>query len=308
MWDDYNEESLLELEGLGQFLLHGREDGTYNLEIVAAYMKDMENYPDDVIKHLIIPSEYEGIAITELSAYDYNGEEPGGADEVLSVTVPDGIVTISGAFLEFTEIEEITLPPSVRELTGCDFEYCYSLKKVSLPNGLETIGTLSFCWCRKLREIELPESLKTVGKYAFEYCVELEKIRIPASVTDIGFRAFGYTTKLYEFTVDENNPSYASIDGNLYTKDGKTLIKYAQGKPDENFFVPEGVEIIADEALNAYDAVKGGLCALRRVILPKSLTSIDGIDVEMYGEPIPSDLDGYVEVGKVFEIKLLVEA
>ena len=310
-WDDYDEDKLLELEGLGQFLLNEKDDGTYELELVNAYMKNHDGpYPDFVIKHVVIPSEYEGKTITSLSAYDFNGEDPGGADEVLSITVPDTVRDISNLFEEFTAIENVTLPDSVERLIGCTFRYCYDLKHVTLSRNITEMGGYVFEWCGCLEEITLPEGLKKIGNGCFEYCRSLKEFRIPKSLTEIGNRCFDYTEHLARFEVDEENPAFRAIDGDLYTKDGKTLIKYAQGKEQEVFEVPEGVETIAVCALNARDSLDGENEHLRAIVLASTVETIEELDIwgEFYEEPRVNDAyPDYIEIGNIHGLPMLMK-
>lgn len=48
--------------------------------------------------------------------------------------------------------------------------------------------------------------------------------------------------------VDDENPNYQSIDGVLYSKDGKKIIRYAKAKKDTSFDIPDGVTEIGDFA------------------------------------------------------------
>ena len=48
--------------------------------------------------------------------------------------------------------------------------------------------------------------------------------------------------------MDENNSVYKSIEGNLYSKDGKTLIQYALGKQEGDVMIPDAVTTIGAEA------------------------------------------------------------
>jgi hypothetical protein len=72
---------------------------------------------------------------------------------------------------------------------------------------------------------------------------------------------------LTSITVDEGNQYYKSIDGNLYTKDGKTLIQYAAKKDNTSFEIPDSVTSIGDFAF-AY------CFDLKSITIPDSVTSI----------------------------------
>jgi hypothetical protein len=93
------------------------------------------------------------------------------------------------------------------------------------------------------------QNVTEIGMFAFEDCVSIESVMIGRYVDIIGFTAFEGCTNLANITVDSNNTKYSSIDGNLYTKDGKTLILYARGKNDTRFIVPSGVVKIEPYAL-----------------------------------------------------------
>ena len=60
---------------------------------------------------------------------------------------------------------------------------------------------------------------------------------------------------------------YKDINGNLYTKDGKTLLRYAIGKTSTSFSVPSGVTEIATYAFD-------GCTNLTSVTLGNDLTTI----------------------------------
>jgi hypothetical protein len=121
-------------------------------------------------------------------------------------------------------------------------------------------------WSVRLNPDEtIPEEIKifprykgsnvtTIGDYAFAYCASLKKVEIPDTVTSIGATAFYNCNGLTSISVDENNQHYQSIDGNLYSKDGSSLVQYAIGKEDTSFEIPNSVVCI-----EAY-AFKNGVC------------------------------------------------
>lgn len=72
----------------------------------------------------------------------------------------------------------------------------------------------------------------------------------------IDYRTCTSNPNLERFIVDESNLNYKSIDGNLYNKEVTTLIRYALGKNDEVFIMPEGVIKIEDNAFREAKNIK----------------------------------------------------
>ena len=72
---------------------------------------------------------------------------------------------------------------------------------------------------------------------------------------------------LTSIKVHKNNTVYKDIDGNLYSKDGKTLIRYSPHKTDTLFSIPNGVNAISD---NAFSRCKN----LTKIDIPNSVNAI----------------------------------
>lgn len=141
-----------------------------------------------------------------------------------------------------------------------------------IPKGLSRIPTISFSYGGfdyndELESIVIPDTITTICDMAFRDCSSLTSVVIPASVTSIGMDVFLGCASLTSITVDENNKNYKSVDGNLYSKDGKTLIKYAIGKKNEEFVIPTGVTSICQDAFYNCES-------LTSVIIPDSVTSV----------------------------------
>ena len=103
-----------------------------------------------------------------------------------------------------------------------------------------------------------------IGKWAFFWCTNLTSITIPNSVISIGDGAFGGCENI---DVDKNNTHYKSIDGNLYSKDGTTLIQYAIGKTKTSFTIPDHVNTIGEWAFSRCEN-------LTSITIPNSVTTI----------------------------------
>ena len=176
------------------------------------------------------------------------------------------------AFSGMSNIESVELPITVTKIGDKAFADCTNLASVELPKYLEHIGNNAFSGCKSLTSIVIPENTQFIGNAAFKGCASLTEIHIPASVTKIGDDAFLGCTSLTKITVDENNASYTSIDGNLYTKDGKLLIKYAPANTAETFKVPESVTVLKENAFA--DCVNLKLVTIEP-ILPDGLATKD---------------------------------
>ena len=127
------------------------------------------------------------------------------------------------------------------------------------------IGEGAFKDCTNIKSVKIPSTVTHIGKEAFSGCTSLESITIPANVTTIGENAFVNCPSLKRISVSSQNQNYKSIDGDLYTKDGKTLIKYTAKKVENSFEIPHGVEQICTTAFDT---------SAKNVTIPASVTSI----------------------------------
>ena len=114
------------------------------------------------------------------------------------------------------------------------------------------------------------DGVLVVGLFPFGFynCDSISSIRIPSNISGFIDNPFRLCDTLSNIYVDESNKDLKSIDGNLYTKDGKTLLRYAAGKSDAEFVVPDGVTSIGESAFYRCHN-------LTSVTIPDSVTSID---------------------------------
>ena len=150
--------------------------------------------------------------------------------------------------------------------------YAGNESELTLPNNYKennySIYNYAFSERYNLTSITIPEGVKRIESCAFQECTNLKNIVIPSSITSISTNGtFDNCVSLTSIIVDENNNHYKSIDGNLYSKDGKTLVRYTAGKTDTSFIIPEGVTTIGCEAF-------GDCSSLTSVTIPNSVKSI----------------------------------
>lgn len=112
----------------------------------------------------------------------------------------------------------------------------------------------------------IPHGTETICDYAFsgrEFGVwnDLESLTIPSSVKKIGLNPFSYCG----VNLICNSPYFKVEDDALFTSDMKLLIAYIG--IEKEYKVPEGVEIIGDEAF-------AGRYDLKKIQLPSSLKII----------------------------------
>ena len=212
---------------------------------------------------IVIPSMYNGLPVEEIKEEAFTR-----CAWLQSVVIGDNVTSIGGSAFSFcSSLTYVELSNSVTTIEDAAFYYCENITNIFMPDSVVSIGDLAFFTCRNLPNLILGENLTRIGYSAFEGCTNLTFVRIPDSVTRMERDAFYGCSNLSRITVDENNTEYQSIDGNLYNKNGTTLIQYAIGKTATEFAIPEGVTEIGSYAFAYCDS-------LTSVIIPDSVTSI----------------------------------
>lgn len=118
-----------------------------------------------------------------------------------------------------------------------------------------------------LTALSIGDNVEEIGFSAFGFCENLKEIKLGVKLKEIGYAAFSYVNSVNAYTVASKNAAYKAIDGDLYSKDMKTLIYYAGGKETKKFTIPNGVEKIGEEAFFKCNN-------LEEVVFSDSVTSV----------------------------------
>ena len=195
------------------------------------------------------------------------------------IKLPNTLIGIGdSAFRSCSSIEYLELPDSLEYFGNFSFSSCRKLKSIKIPDKVKSIYTCAFFGCDSLEEVILPSYLNNIFDEAFKYCVSLKNIKFPDSLfyisdsafsesaietvniaknlTNLGSGTFSGCNNLKNITVDENNPTYTSIDGVLYSKDKTTVVQYPTGKDVESYTIDNNVINIADKAFYGANKLK----------------------------------------------------
>ena len=218
------------------------------------------------------------------------------------------------AFAYTRELDAIELPASLQTM-GSSVFYHSGIISVTFAQGsvIPEIPESAFA-SSALMSVVLPDSVTLVNDNAFRDCATLQSVtfgagedlqlmsnvfyntgltslHIPENLTYIGEYALVGLQGLEEFTVDENNPEYASVNGVLYDKEVSKIIAVPAGKTG-SLTLPETLETIGygafenssleeisfDENSNilaiGYRAFYGA-DSLTQITIPASVVTID---------------------------------
>ena len=160
-----------------------------------------------------------------------------------------------------------TIPNSVTTIGNSAFYGCSRLTSVTFPNSLTKIEDWAFYNCIGLTSVNIPNSVTSIGVAAFYLCSGLTSVNIPKGVIAIEITAFRLCYSLKEYIVSEDHPSYRSIEGVLFNKDGTKLITFPNSK-SKNYTIPNSVNTIGYEAFL-------GCGSLTSVTFPNGVTRIE---------------------------------
>lgn len=178
----------------------------------------------------------------------------------------------------------------VKSVGAGAFRGNHNITKLTIEPGIKTISSQAFRACSSITDITIHEGVTSLGEYAFSGCNAVKTMVLPASLTSIDYNSLGSLSSLVNIDVADSNSKFLDYNGDLYTKDRKTLLRYCSGKAESSFVVPSEVTVIGPNAFNDSDNLESitlssglksiqinGLAdcsSLQSINLPKSLQYI----------------------------------
>ncbi len=148
--------------------------------------------------------------------------------------------------------ESFNMPNSVVTIKSGAFGGATHLKEITLSQSLEDIETTAFHFSG-IEEIIIPESMISINPSVFRN-TPLKDITIGENIVEI-VDMFHDIYGLENIDVNEQNNTFKSEDGVLYSNDKKTLLRYPLAKKG-TFTMPSGVEEIAPRAFSYSEVEK----------------------------------------------------
>lgn len=147
---------------------------------------------------------------------------------------------------------------------------------IILPNLIDgytitTIGANAFASEKRLSQeisVTLPSTITAIEEMAFRNR-SVRSINLPDALEYIGGGAFLGSDKI-NFRLSNNHPYFATINGSLYNKSNKELLKYVESDESSNdVIVPEGIL-----SIGSYAFADMSIHYRANIILPQTLKKI----------------------------------
>ena len=242
------------------------------------------------------------------------GQQKVEAKTKVTYTLKKGTLTIKGKgampakmkFRRNKKIKKVIIKKGVTSVSYEAFALCKNLNSVTIPSTVKTIGIRSF-YGTKISKITVPSKTKTIGQGAFGSCKDLKTIVMPGDFklkleedTDdklwyvtsdqSAVDTITFNTKLKlanvsylsanNLVVAKNDPSYQSIEGVIYTKDGKGIVRVPQKRTElkiKDGCTEFNMQSVLYNSTDSEGDEFNNCSKLKKIVIPSSVKSINKV-------------------------------
>mgnify|MGYP004531785435 FL=1 len=201
-----------------------------------------------------------------------------------SFTIPDGLTSLYQSTFFDSDIVEIRIPTTVKEIPGWCFQLCENLERIYLHDGITSIGQGAFSSCPSLDHITIPKGVTVLSKDLFASCHGLREVYLHDGITAMDEGVFYCCTSLTYCTFPDYGQNIlpdglTEIGKNCFYNTALKQINMSRTQikdiPDWAFYTCENLKEVAFpydlETIGNY-AFSG--CPFTSIALPASLTEI----------------------------------
>ena len=168
---------------------------------------------------------------------------------------PNSLTYIGKEAFYNTRLHDITFGKNLVHIDDRAFRSCELLETVKFSENVKEIGDGAFADCIELKDITFSDSLKYLSSDVVDGCNVLESVHLGKDTRLDGHGiTFAFECKsLRDFTVSPENKNYTVVDGVLYDKTIKRLIKIPSSLEKNKILIPSWVESVA---CNSFENIK----------------------------------------------------
>lgn len=120
---------------------------------------------------------------------------------------------------------------------------------IIIDSSCKTLAKYSLNYS-SVTNVTIPTSVTTMEDDPFYY-TPIKELYLPQSLVNLSDRnPFNLLPNVTNILVDLRNPSYASFDGVIYTKDLSNLVDYPRGRTNIEYTLPKTVKNLSFAAFN----------------------------------------------------------
>ena len=203
------------------------------------------------VKNVVLPSS---VKIIDGSAFEH-------CDNLSNINLSFVEEIGENAFSFTKKLKTLVLDGAIKRVKDSAFYGSNGIKRVYISKTVEEIGSDAFTACESLIDITVSSENKNYKSVAgclynknlttliqYPLAKRQKTFKVLSTVENIFVRAFLKLKNVSRFTVEKGNKNYKAKNGNLYSKNLKTIIRYAVGKAEKVLTVDKFITNIGDFA------------------------------------------------------------